>query len=353
MELGQPDSAYRHYCATACDTHYRAQKPKALYSASWIARYSLKDSVRADSLYKLLLFGFPSNVYAQKAQEARGDKKTVFTRRDSAQASFQVAENIFFDNEKPDSAAEAYIDVYKKFPETEYGPQSLYAAAWIYDNVLDKNRTAKGIYELLCDSFPKCSYCVNEAKPRLKTVADSLAAMRNRRKSISTPAPGSHAQAPVSVSKSPTDSALPLLSDKDSSARRAFQPGGPPPGYSRGYYRGMPPQIPPSSARPDSTLRPVVSPTSTPTSDTSKHTAASLTAAPAPVSVQSVAAPPDSLARKAVLSSMPPSSVDTSKHSTPSPTVVPAGAPMDTSKHIVPSPGDTTSNPIKAPSPPK
>lgn len=422
VELGQPDSAYRHYCATACDTHYRAQKPKALYAASWIARYSLKDSVRADSLYKLLLFGFPSNVYTQKAQEARGDKKTVFTRLDSAQASFEAAEKIFLDDEKPDSAAEAYLDVYKKFPETECGPKSLYASAWIYDNVLDKNRTAKGIYELLCDSFPKCTYCVNEAKPRLKTVADSLAALRNRRKSMAAAsAPGKLPQVVGTVSKNPADTALPLITDKDSSARRGLQPGGPPPGYSRGSYRGMPPQIPlvsqPSTtaqpgqalsagaavlppsgsqkfdtsshasaaslpaagsgdttkhaaapmpkrlptatptqvgtATQDSTARPAALPSSSSTpADTSKH-AISQAIAPAPGQSQPVAAKPDSLSSQSVLPLIPAAIVDSSKRLAPSPTIVPAIAPVDTSKHIAPSPVDTTSNPIKLPSPPK
>ncbi len=248
LELNQPDSAFRHYCATACDTHYRAAAPKALYAAAWIARYSLKDTVRADSLYKVLLAGFPSNVYAQKAQEAHGDKVTIFTRRDSARAVFEAAEKIFLDDNQPDSAAEAYQQVFKMFPETEYGPEALYASAWIYDNVLDKNRTAKGLYELLCDSFPKCPYCLDEAKPRLKVVADSLAAMRSRRRFLqAAPAQGASGAAAVAPAKSKADSAQFVVADKDTSAHAAVPQNGTsgiPPGSSRGMYRGMPPPMP-------------------------------------------------------------------------------------------------------------
>ncbi len=259
LELDRPDSAYRYFCAAVRDTHHRALVPKALYAAAWIARYSLKDSVRADSLYRLLLSRYPSNLYSKKAQEARGEKITVFTRADSARAAFEEAEEIFLEDNNPDSAAEAYLEVYRRFPDSDFGPKSLYAAAFIYDNVLDKNRTAKGIYEMLCDSFPKSSYCLDEAKPRLKTVADSVAAMKNRRKSGGpvAQASGKPPQNQAAAAKALADTALPLLTDKDSaSAGRHVplsQPGpgmapGVPPGYMRGMYRGSVPPGTPQTA---------------------------------------------------------------------------------------------------------
>ncbi len=259
LELDEPDSAYRHYCKTMADTQFRALAPKSLYAAAWIARYSLKDTVKADSLYRLLLTRFPANVYAQKAQQARGDKVTIFTRQDSARSAFEAAEQIFLDNDNPDSAAEAYVGVYREFPGSDFGPKSLYAAAWIYDNVLDKNRTAKGLYETLCDSFPKSSFCLNEAKPRLKVVADSMAALRARRRAAAAQG-GKAAQNPAVVLQKPLDTAQTLLTDKDSSAARKSrmpsqvngQAAGPSPygggGPMRGMYRGaMPPQMTPQA----------------------------------------------------------------------------------------------------------
>jgi TolA-binding protein len=181
LELDQPDSAFKYYCASARDTLHRSMIPKALYSAAWIARYALADSLRADSLYRLLIARFPANAFSRKAQEARGGPVTIMTRQDSARDAFHGAERLYWEDNNPDSAAEAYVKVYDAFGETDFGPKSLYAAAWIYDFVLDKNRSAKKLYELLCDSFPKSSYCL-EAKPRLKTVSDTVAAMRAQKK---------------------------------------------------------------------------------------------------------------------------------------------------------------------------
>jgi tetratricopeptide (TPR) repeat protein len=299
LELDRPDSAFRYFCAATRDTQHRALIPKALYAAAWIARYSLKDSVRADSLYRVLLSKYPSNLFSQKAQAAHGDKITVFTREDSARAAFEGAESIFLEDNNPDSAAEAYMDAYRRFPDSDFGPKSLYAAAWIYDNVLDKNRTAKGLYEMLCDSFPKSSYCLNEAKPRLKTVADSLAAFKSRRKSGASAAPQSPGKPPQGQTasvKTPADTGLQLLSDKDSSRVPASQPGAPgarqeligaPPGYMRGMYRGtMPPNAPAAAQQP-----PVQQP------------------AAVPAVTQPAAVKPDSTAGRSVPSSAPATAV--------------------------------------------
>jgi|WetSurMetagenome_2_1015567.scaffolds.fasta_scaffold00509_8 tetratricopeptide (TPR) repeat protein len=248
LELDHPDSAYRYYCAAAADTIHRAMVPKALYAAAWIARYALKDSVKSDSLYHLLLKRFPSNLYSQKAEEARGDKITVFTRRDSASAAFDEAERIFYEDDNPDSAAAAYEEVYRRFRDSDFGPKALYAAAWIYDFVLDKNRTAKGLYETLCDSFPKSSYCANAAKPRIKTVTDSIAAFKSRRKAAAEQPPVKGQGIAPAAPQAPDGTSPPLPTDRDSLGRSTVpvsQPGmkheaGTPPEIQHGMYRGSP-----------------------------------------------------------------------------------------------------------------
>jgi len=245
LELDQPDSAFRHYCIAADDTLRRGLMPKALYSAAWIARYALTDTVRADSLYNLLLKRFPANKYSRKAQEARGGPITVMTRQDSALDAFHGAEKLYWEDNIADSAAQAYVNVYEAFGTTEWGPKSLFAAAWIYDFVLDKNRTAKKLYEELCDSFPKTSYCL-ECKPRLKAVTDTLAALRVRMLKKQPLAPVSAAAAskagPVTAKKTDSlntaakDSAMQksqdIITDHDTAGQRHVvmpPPGQPPP----------------------------------------------------------------------------------------------------------------------------
>lgn len=243
LELDQPDSAFKYYCASARDTVRRELIPKALYSAAWIARYALADSVKADSLYRLLIARFPANSYSRKAQEAKGGPVTIMTRQDSALDAFHGAERLYWEGGDPDSAAEAYVNVYDAFRETDCGLKSLYTAAWIYDFVLDKNRTAKKLYEQVCDSFPKSSYCL-EAKPRLKTVSDTLAALRALKKlpqRVVAPAGAAPVKPPAqsaikkpdslhTSSKDTSQKSGDIITDKEAAAKKPL-PAAPPVQY--------------------------------------------------------------------------------------------------------------------------
>jgi tetratricopeptide (TPR) repeat protein len=267
LELDQPDSAFKHYCVSAGDTLHRALIPKALYSAAWIARYALADSVKADSLYKLLIKRFPANTYSRKAQEARGGPVTIMTRSDSALDAFHAAERMYWEDNNPEAAAEAYVAVYGAFGETAYGSRSLYAAAWIYDFVLDKNRTAKKLYELLCDSFPKSSYYL-DAKPRLKTVSDTIAALKAQKKlpqrtavttpvASKSPSTASKKADSLSADTSQQKRALDIITDRDTTVVPAM-----PPSHSMPQ---APIAVPPSSSMiPAAPVIPVAAPQTLP-----------------------------------------------------------------------------------------
>ena len=179
LELNQPDSAFARFKGLSCKKD--SLKPKALFSASYIARHSLHDTAAADSLYKVLLSRYPSNEYTKKAQEDKGEKMTVYTRRDSAQLAFAAAESLFYNVSDSEAAVASYRKVYDAYPDCEAGMKGLYAAAWVSDNVLCNHKTAFRLYRMLCDSFPKSEVCLNDVQPRLKTVADTLAARKARR----------------------------------------------------------------------------------------------------------------------------------------------------------------------------
>ena len=176
--MGLPDSACAHFKRLAA--YHDSLRPKALYSASYIYRSGIKDTVRSDSLYRVLLKEFPSNLYTQKAQIDRGIAVTVRTRADSAQDAYMAAESLFCFVKKPEDAATAFLNVHDAYPDCESGIKALYASAWINDQVLANNKTAYKLYRTLCDSFPQCSIYVDAAKPRLKTVSDTLAARKAR-----------------------------------------------------------------------------------------------------------------------------------------------------------------------------
>jgi tetratricopeptide (TPR) repeat protein len=188
LELDLPDSAYARFSSLALRSD--SLRPKALYSASYIARSGLRDTVKSDSLYAILLKRYPAGEYTKRAQIDRGTTVTVRTRLDSANEAYVSAESLYCYVNNSEASASAFKKVYETYPESPPGLKALYASAWINDEVLKNNKTAYKIYRMFCDSFPKCDICLNTVKPRLQTVADTLAARKARKKpgeKISTP----------------------------------------------------------------------------------------------------------------------------------------------------------------------
>ena len=199
LELDQPDSAFTWFKRLSCKND--SLKPKALYSAAYIARHALHDTISADSLYKVLLNIYPANEFTKKTQEDRGEKPTIYTRQDSAQMAFAAAESLYFSGNDSEASVNSYRKVYEAFQDCEAGIKGLYAAAWISDNILCNHKTAFRLYRMLCDSFPKSEVCLNDVQARLKIVADTLAARKARRGGGATAmsdAPGKQ-KAPVAV----------------------------------------------------------------------------------------------------------------------------------------------------------
>jgi tetratricopeptide (TPR) repeat protein len=179
LRLEEPDSALNHFNIITSDTSAGDTiKRQALFAKAWIMLHMKQDSVSADSLFRYILGNYPATMYAKKAQAELGDSVTVMTREDSAMQAFTAAENLYFNDNDAVAASNAYLQVAKTYPELATGPKSIYAAAWMCDNVLNKNKTARLLYKMLCDSFPESELCAKEAKPRLQAVEDTLDAIK-------------------------------------------------------------------------------------------------------------------------------------------------------------------------------
>ena len=176
LELELPDSAFVHFKKLAAKSD--SLRPKALYSAAYIARTALKDTAASDSIFAVLLQRFPANDYTKMAQKDREEKITVHTRQDSAQDAYLKAESLFVNSDSGGEAVEAFKKVYIAYPDCNQGLKALYAAGWISSEILQNNKTAYKLYRTLCDSFPKSDICINQVMPRLKTVSDTLAARK-------------------------------------------------------------------------------------------------------------------------------------------------------------------------------
>lgn len=181
-ELDEPDSAFRLYLNLSKDSTVDSLTiSKSISAAAIISRDQLNDTIRSDSLFKVLITRFPATDYAKNAQKQLGLPVTIKTRQDSAYDAFCKAEDLLYKNGDAKGAIQSFYNVYKKYPELDIAPKSLYTAAWLSDDLLEKNRTAKTLYEKICEKYPESDYCKNLAKVKVQTVLDTLKVLEAKR----------------------------------------------------------------------------------------------------------------------------------------------------------------------------
>jgi tetratricopeptide (TPR) repeat protein len=181
LELEQADSAYERYelildDSAAGDT----LRAKALFAAGYISLHARGDTLAADSLFGVLENEYPANEYSKQGQVERNRTVTIMTREDSAREAFSEAEALYVENGNAVQAIKQFLTVYNDYPESEVAPKSLYAAAWLSDNVTFSKDVAHFLYEKLCKTYRESEYCNAAARPRLLMASDSAAIARER-----------------------------------------------------------------------------------------------------------------------------------------------------------------------------
>lgn len=184
LSLDEPDSAFHHYMLVAQNAGPDGNDSltKAMYVAGWLSLHVRNDSSSADSILTSLIQRFPATEYAKMAQGVLGEDVTIRTREDSAMVKYAQAEKLLYDERNPDAAIQAFLQVHASFPDERYGAQALYAAAYIYDFLLEKNKSAFDLYRKVCKEYPDDELCLREAMPRLEIVSDSLRVRRARKR---------------------------------------------------------------------------------------------------------------------------------------------------------------------------
>jgi len=76
----------------------------------------------------------------------------------AVQPLFLLAEFYLIKMNLPESALAEYQGIVDKYPETEYVPKSLYAIAWIYENIYQDSTKAKDYYQEIVNKYPNCDY---------------------------------------------------------------------------------------------------------------------------------------------------------------------------------------------------
>lgn len=186
FELSEPDSAFKEFIFIVKESPDSfAIVPMALSAAASVVKNNLKKNAVADSLFNLIIKRYPSSDYGKLAQRELNRPVTIMTRQDSAYQAFRTAEGFLYGKE-PDikKAITAYHNVYRLYPEIDIAPKSLFTAAWLIDEVLQKNKTARELYQKVCQKYPTSIYCTAQAKPRLEEVEKAIAEMKKKKQVV-------------------------------------------------------------------------------------------------------------------------------------------------------------------------
>jgi TonB family protein len=154
----------------------------ALYQIGIIYQDQVGDLKRAKEMFDSSKAEKPNSMIAKEAltksaniskvEEYQTELSKEETEK-SGKALFLLAELYLTQMHQPDSALVDYLALTDKYPESEYAAQSLYAAAWILENIKKDTTGAKQIYQRILKDYPGSDY-LKPALEFLKVSSDSL-----------------------------------------------------------------------------------------------------------------------------------------------------------------------------------
>jgi TonB family protein len=176
-ELNRPDSALNEYLLLAEHYPQSTYAPKALLAAAFIYE-AKKDTLAAKSLYNKIVALYPTTLQAKFAAN-HADSSTIEPEKDVF-ALYDLAEDMYFKDNIPDSAVTLFTFIEKTFPSTEFAPKSAFAKAWILGQTLrsDGDSSAYYAYQDVLTKYPGTPYA-EQAKIRLGLVKDATSSMAN------------------------------------------------------------------------------------------------------------------------------------------------------------------------------
>jgi TonB family protein len=156
-------------------------RARTLLSLHYLSGITSPDSVQSDSLLELVHQDFPDSDYDRWVRPILGLEPLPLPV-DTVLDAFRTAEELWLTHEKPDSAVDEYLALIERWPESEYAPQALYAAAWLQERRLDDVDGAMASYDSLIAWYPQSEYVQiarNKLEPPPPDLPDSLEALED------------------------------------------------------------------------------------------------------------------------------------------------------------------------------
>jgi TonB family protein len=165
--LSKNEQAIKEYEEITVSYPKTEEAAAAYYHLGVIYEENINDLKKAKDMFDKSKDQKSNSDYARKALEksaslAKVDeyKKqlTVAEAEDPAKTMFLLAELYLTQVNQPDSALAEYLALVENHPQSEYAPKSLYAAAWVLQNVKEDSLTASKVYQRILIEYPKSDY---------------------------------------------------------------------------------------------------------------------------------------------------------------------------------------------------
>ncbi|MBN1351971.1 tetratricopeptide repeat protein [candidate division KSB1 bacterium] len=154
------------------DTSMANVVPYIMYSMAYIYDEVYHDSLSADSIYQSLVDTYPKSAQAKKARQILG-LPPIIEEKDPATLEFYRVEPLLTNEKKYSKAADSYLEIEQKYPESSVAARALYVAGYLYDQELNSNEKAKDIFNQLVEKYPDTEFA-KKAKLKLDAAKKEL-----------------------------------------------------------------------------------------------------------------------------------------------------------------------------------
>lgn len=161
------DQALKKYEEISLTFPGTEESAEAYYRAGLINLEEKRDLKKAQELFDKTKTDRPASPFARLSLEKSADisKLSSFQEQVSKEESLKVAEPFFHlaefyltEMNLPESALVEYQTIVDKYPESEYAPKSVYAVAWIYENIYQDSAKASEYYHKIIGQYPNSDY---------------------------------------------------------------------------------------------------------------------------------------------------------------------------------------------------